>query len=416
MTRRVAATVSLLLVGVLMLAVAPGLVGCGDNGGGGGEVEIIIGYEGDWTGPAAPGAAEYGGGFLDYIRWTNEEDPIPGVKLTVKSYDTRSDYSRVPIGYSWLKGQGMEVFVAPSPADMDINYSKLEQDHLAGFGTTSLLGIRNATWAFWLFETMEGQNEFLADWIATRDWDYDTEGRNPRVAFVGWSGLISSEGSLDGVESYIEAHQDKFDWQGAYMSPIGNVSWSTEATKLVDCDYIVIGTIGAGSASLIKEFRQRGFAGGILSCSSPVTGWWNLITTSLDADLLYGQYTSQQMPWFSDNPFTQFCRTIALKYHDQEWVDTAFKQSSYFTGPAWGMMVVSAIRTAAEAVGPENVDSEAIREAAESLDLDMTADGWGIPWNLGPDNHVACDTTEIILTWDLQAQKWVAVTDYYAYP
>jgi len=310
----------------------------------------------------------------------------------------------------------MDVFVAPSPADIDINYKKLEQDRLAAFGTTSWKPIRNAEWAFWLYDTMEGQNEFLTDWIATRDWDYATEGRNPKVAFVGWSGLSTSEGSLDGVESYLAAHPDKFDWQGAHMAPIGNVNWSSDATKLADCDYIVLGTIGAGTASLIKEFRNRGFTGDMLSCSSPLTGWWNIITGSVAADHLYGQYTSQQMPWFSDNGFTQLCRTIALKYHSQDWVDTAFKQSSYYTGPAWGMTVVGAIRKAAEEVGAENVDSDAIRAAAETLDLDMTADGWPIPWKLGPDNHVACDTTEIILTWDVATQKWVAVTDYYAYP
>lgn len=416
MNRRLAATVSLLLVGILLLAAIPGLVGCGDNGGGGDQVEIIIGYEGDWTGPAAPGAAEYGGGFLDYIKWTNEENPVPGVKLTVKIYDTRSDYSRTPIGYAWLKGQGMKVLAAPSPADIDINYSKLEQDQIPAFGTTSWLTRRNADWAFWVFDTMEGQTEFLMHWIATRDWDYATEGRNPKVALVGWSGLSVTVGSLAGAESYMAAHPGKFDWKGAHMSPIGNVNWSTEVSKLVGCDYIIIGTIGAGSATFIKESRNRDFTGGILSNSAPVTGWWNLITGSVDADLLYGQYSSQQMPWFSDNAFTQFCLTIALKYRSQEWVDTAFKQSSYCTGPAWGMMVVGAIRKAAEEVGPENVDSHAIRTAAGSLDLDMTADGWGIPWKLGPDNHVACDTTEMIISWDVQAQKWIVVAEYEAYP
>ncbi|MCX6000434.1 MAG: hypothetical protein NTU41_12870, partial [Chloroflexi bacterium] len=77
------ARIACLLLMVVLVAAGSAAAGCG--GGGEGRVEIVLGWLGDWTGPAAFGAAEYGGGLVDYLRTVEEENPIPGVKLTLKS-------------------------------------------------------------------------------------------------------------------------------------------------------------------------------------------------------------------------------------------------------------------------------------------------------------------------------------------
>lgn len=397
-----------------LLAATAGLAGCGGGGGAGQRVQIVVGYCGDWTGPAAPGAAEYGGAFLDYFKMIEAEDPIPGVKIVIKTYDTRSDYSRIPIGYEWLKGQGMKLFFAPSPADIDVSYNKLEADQIPGFGTTSLDSRKNATWAFWAFATFEDQNGAIMKWIMTQDWDYQAKGRNPKVALVGWSGLISTIASVDGVEQYIAANPGKFDWQGSYLAPTGTINWVSEASKLKDCDYIFMGTIGSGTAAFIKESRARGYAGAIVNCSATLTGWWNLVTASVPADNLTNLYQWTDIPWCWDNPYYQYCQTLALKYHSQDWWTAAARQSSYFSGPSWGMIITEGIKKAIEQVGAANLDGPSIRDGLESVNIDMTADGWGVPWVFGPSNHIANGAIGKIFKWNLQSQKWDAVTDWFA--
>ena len=405
MSRRLVRTVALVLLGVF-LATLPGLDGCAEEEAG--IQEIVIGYEGDWTGPAASGAEEYGGAFLDYFRMIEEENPIPGVKLKVVTYDTRSDYSRIPIGYVWLKGQGMDVFYAPSPADVEINAARLAEDEIPAFGTTSLESVRNDEWCFWVFDTFEAQTEAVLKWILDT-WEGEEK---PKIGLAGWIGLSTTAGPERGLDLYRAAHPDDFEYAGAQKAPLGSVVWAVEVDRLMDCDYIFQGCVGAGIPSFIKEARLRGYEGKIVACN-PLAGFWNLARQAAPADLLYDVYHVHSMPWTTDYPFATEARELGLKYHSQDWVDNAMQQSSYTAGAIFGPFIAEIIRNAVEEVGAENVDSAAIRDAAESFELDLTAKGFGNVWRLSPDNHVCC-TTYMMFEWDVEQEKWVGITDWYS--
>jgi hypothetical protein len=405
MSRRLVRMVALVLLGVF-LATLPGLAGCAEEEG---EVrEIVIGYEGDWTGPAASGAAEYGAAFLDYFRMVEEENPIPGVKLKVVTYDTRSDYSRIPIGYVWLKGQGMDVFYAPSPADLEINAARLADDEIPGFGTTSLESVRNHEWCFWVFDTFEAQTEAVLKWILD---DWEGEGK-PKIGLAGWIGLSTTVGPERGLDVYLAANPDDFEYVGAQKAPLGSVVWAVEVDRLMDCDYIFQGCVGAGIPSFIKEARLRGYEGKIVACNA-MSGFWNLTRMAAPPELLYDVYHIHSVPWTIDYPFASEVRELGLKYRPQDWVDSAMEQPSYATGAMCGLFIVEAIKSAVEEVGAANVDGTAIREAAESLELDLTAQGWGNVWRLSPDNHII-STTYKMFEWDVVQEKWLAVTDWFS--
>ena len=405
MSQRLVMMVALILLGVL-LAILPGLAGCAKEETG--VREIVIGYEGDWTGPAASGAEEYGGAFLDYFRMVEEENPIPGVKLKVITYDTRSDYSRIPMGYVWLKARGMDVFYAPSPADIEINVPRLAEDKIPAFGTTSLESVRNHEWCFWVFDTFEAQTEAVLKWILD---NWEGEGK-PKIGLAGWIGLSTTAGPERGLDLYLAAHPDDFEYVGAQKAPLGSVVWAVEVDRLMDCDYIFQGCVGAGIPSFIKEARLRGYKGKIVGCT-PLPGFWNLTRQAAPADLLYDVYHVHSMPWTIDYPFATEVRELGLKYHSQDWVETAMQQSSYASGAIFGPFIVEIIRSAVEEVGAANVDGTAIRDAAESFELDLTAQGFGNVWRLSPDNHVCC-TTYKMFEWDMQQEKWVTITDWFS--
>ena len=112
MGRKLTKMVVLVLLGVL-LATVPGLVGCAKEGV---RKEIVIGFMGDFTGPAAATCGELYKGITDYFRMVEEDDPILGVKVKIITYDTRMDYSRAPMGYEWLKGKGAEYSLTSAPS------------------------------------------------------------------------------------------------------------------------------------------------------------------------------------------------------------------------------------------------------------------------------------------------------------
>ena len=95
-----------------------------------------------------------------------------------------------------------------------------------------------------------------------------------------------------------------------------------------------------------------------------------------------------------------------------DWVEGEIRQSGYATGPAWMTLLVEVIRNAVEEVGAENIDGSAIRDAAASINLDLTGDGWGNAWVLNDENHICCNTYKVF-EWDVDEDWWVGVSDWF---
>ena len=395
---------------VLGLVVVVPVVGCAEGGDTG--TQLVIGYQGDLTGPGGSAMMPIHSAMQDYLKTVEAEDPIPGLKLKIVSYDTRSDYSRVPLGYTWLKGQGAELILFPSPADIDIVSRKLEDDQIPGFGTTALEPQRDNQWAFFIFETMEVQNAACMQWIMD-NWDYTEEGRNPKVGSMGWIGLSTTIGMQDGIDAFLEDNPGKFEWVGEEFAPLGTTAWAIETKALMDCDYIFIGTVGTGSASFIKEVRLRGYDKAIIGPTAPIPGYWGLIESVVAAPAeLYDVYHLHNMPWCIDCSFADEWRGLMTENRSSDWVEGEIRQSGYATGPAWMTLLVEVIRNAVEEVGAENIDGSAIRDAAASINLDLTGDGWGNAWVLNDENHICCNTYKVF-EWDVDEDWWVGVSDWF---
>ena len=99
------AIVSLLVLALLV----PLSFSCG---GGGKGVTITVGEITDFTGPSAPACIPMHHALEDLVRYYNDEGLIPGAKLRLISYDTRTDASRYTLAYDWCKERGANIMAA----------------------------------------------------------------------------------------------------------------------------------------------------------------------------------------------------------------------------------------------------------------------------------------------------------------
>jgi len=145
MSKRLIRVMALVLLGAL-LATFSGLAGCAKEEG---KVpEIVIGFQTDLTGPAAFAVGHLYDGFQDYFRMVEEEDPIPGVKIKIITWDTRSDAARVKPGYVWMKGQGVDLLGLLSGVDRKIVADDIEEDQIPVVGTQAVRALLGHEWMF----------------------------------------------------------------------------------------------------------------------------------------------------------------------------------------------------------------------------------------------------------------------------
>jgi len=295
----------------------------------------------------------------------------------------------------------------PSPTDIEMLSDKHAEDQIVAFGTTCLESLRDREWTFFLTETQQHEAQTCMKWVMDT-WNYD-EGK-PKIGLVGHSGALPTEAHLDGVTTFLEANPDKFDWVGSQASPMGTTAWAVEAMALMECDYIMPVTYGTSTGTFIKEIRARGYTGSLLATSLAFPGYWNIIRSIVPEDDLFGCYHSHWMPWVGDNAFATDWRAAITEYRAGAFADAEGQQASYGTGWAWGILLTDIIKRAVEEVGVDAVDGVAIRDAAMSTSLDLTASGWGNPWELSADDNLCAATSEMH-EWDVDEEVWVNISD-----
>jgi len=397
-----------LAVMVLVLAVVPALVGCGDEGGTT-TTEILIGLETDLTGPAQSSIAPVYNGIEDYLKSANAEGAVPGAKIKIVTYDHRTDYSRIPVGYVWLKGKGVKAVMYPSPTDIQMLINQMTDDKLPALGTTILASWMNEAWAFGTANTMEVSSQRCMKWIM-EEWDYTGTGRNPKIGFVGIQGSVPTEAHFAGFEAFVNAHADKFDYLGAKFVTSSTSAFAQEVDALRSCDWIFVYFYQTTLTSFVKEARARGYTGNIMSTSASMPGYWNLVRSAVPASELYGCYHVHHMPWCEDVPFATKWRSYMTEYRDAGYVEVEGQSPSYATGIFWAEWLVDVVKRAAENVGAENVDGQAIRDAAETTNMEKVSEGWAADWVLSPTNHVL-NPADKMYVWDVDQVKWIRVSE-----
>jgi len=390
---------------VILALLALPMLGCGDDEEDG-KVTIKIGYLTDLTGPASSAMVPNLWAIQDAWEYLKEANPISGVDLKLEYYDTAMDTSRAIPGYEWLKQRDVVAIFSYMPQITDIICPFLEKDKMPVMAHTGTEASAATPWVF--LEGLPAAQQFTASlkWLEEQWPNYPTK---PKVGVVGWNS--DYEKNIVGpMEEYCLARPDKFEWVGAFLSPMGTMTWGSEIIALKGCDYIApCHAGGGGQATFIDQFRNAGytatfFGGEAMPC------WTGLIIPKVGWEAMDGSFSAVTHPWFSDDSIQGEVATEGVAKHPGE---TAISLGyGYVSQVGAQFFWYNMIKAAIEEVGPENVTGQSCYNSFENFHItlpDSPEKGFT------PTSRVDMQYARVY-EWSAAAQDLVQISDWFLAP
>ena len=391
--------VAFLLVLALLVPLS---FGCG--GGGGKEVTITIGEVTDLTGPASSALIPVHYALLDLVRYYNEEDLIPGVKLKLVTYDNAYNPSRDVPGYDWCREKGAKVVVGTLffTAETLKPFAERDKVPVITTGTTQVI-TDPPGWVFAIACRFADMGNTILKWISENRWDYDAKGV-PKVGIIGWNqpATIDME---KGVRAYCQAHSDKFEWIGASRPPVGTAIFSSDAEKLKEADILV--PFGYSAAFIMKTFHDKGYHPTFIADSTAaaykgfyvdLVGWENL-DGFLTAD-------GQLQWWDVSNELIDLARSLLQQWRPGQADSMIRAGSGYGGGFITQNILMEMIRQTVEQAGAENFSGQALYNAAVNFEVQFD----GHPRWYFTETERTCVHDILIHEWSAAEQTLVRVT------
>ena len=363
--------VAFLLVLVMLVPLS---LGCG--GGGGDKVTIHIGQLTDFTGVSSPALRQITFIAEDMIKYYNDENVIPGVKVKLDAYDTQLNPARYSLGYEWCKAKGARVIITITPDAPLMLKSFAERDKVvlaAMAGAPEMF--TPPGWVFGFSNTNEDSAKILLHWIAENDWPNKGQG-TPKIAMLGWDDTQSIS-VANAVEAYLKAHPEEYDYVDRITDPVGTMTFTSEAKKLKDkgCDYLAVANAGA-FGPLLRDLRAVGSNATLLDCEGSMGALLQMNVKITGWDKLDGQYSAaNSYSWNESDPIVDLARTLVHKYRPAGEAQNILSSGNAYVGPAAMMLgILEVLQQAVEKVGVENFDGQAYYDAA--IDYMTTSTLW----------------------------------------
>jgi len=340
----------------------------------------------------------------DLVKYYNDEGLIPGAKLRLVGYDTRTDPARYIPGYDWLKEQGADLILAVVTGSAETIRPFAENDRIpVATVAHSKAAVEPPGWVFVLTAPIPPQAKTLLKWLSENDWDYDAQG-TPKLGFYGWQEPISI-GVDAAIKEYCQAYPGEFDYVGGFMGPLGSMTCVAEVEQLKDCDY-VFGSMFMG-AVFIKEYRARGYDAAQFIADAGSFGFYEFMVEKAGWENLDGYITTMLAPWFDEeNAAVAFIKEVIDRYHPG--ASPKDMGGSYHGAFFMLLSIFEIVRQAVEEVGAENFDGQAFYDAAVKFSLQYE----GLPEYYFTDTERCLLHECAIYEWSAAAEELVRLTDW----
>ena len=388
-------TVGLALL-VVLLAAVPVLGGCA--GGEEAANKVVIGFMGDFTGPAAATCKELHKALTDHLKMVKEDDPIPGVDVELITFDTRMEYSRVNQGYEWLRGRGADIFLNFNPIMQEMILENHQQDGIATICFVSTPELISQDWSYSFSGHYPWEAEAIIKWI-TEDWAERPTGRPAKVGLVGISGYGSTDQVSEKLNQLLEDGTYEFELAEQVGLPTTGY-WTAEVDALDESDIIIVNSVGPQAASFVRDAVAKGYDGALIGTSIAFLGFWDLIKGAVESldDIDGALSIHAHTVWTEDASFMDRVEASLSRFRESE-AEELMKGTSYMTGIELGMILVDTIRRAVAEAGADEVDAGALNDAMASIDIDMTAEGFGESWKCHGGSNVLHRMVRIVQYW-----------------
>ncbi len=327
------------------------------------DVVITIGNLSDLTGVSANAMELIDKALEDLVRFYNEQGLIPGVELKVITYDGQYDPARAIPGYEWLRERGADLIWTPAPPSAVTLKSRADEDQFMLFVSAANLDeLMPAGYTFSVGTMPEFQAYTLLDWLANNDWDYATNGP-AKIGAAGWADNYLTS-LFEAVDEYASVHPDQFEWVAGHLTDFG-FTWGPEVESLKDCDYVIVPN---PMTNFVKEYRDAGHTAKFLGTDNHAA-FMGMVS---DADLwdeIDGMLMIRSTKWWNEEgAIIDLTKKLLYEYRPDEAEDIMAKGVGYIA-MANLYQVLTIIQKAAETVGPDNLDSQALYKAAQDFSL-----------------------------------------------
>ncbi len=325
------------------------------------KVDVTIGNLSDLTGVSANAMGYINKALADFVEHYNENNLIPGVNLKVVTYDGQMDPSKDVPGYNYLRERGADLIFTPIPATPTTLRSRVDKDGVPLFGAASAIEVLTPPgYVFNLGSIPEYDAYTLMAWIAENHWDYEVNGP-AKIGAAAWSEGYS-DALFKGVREYVEAHPEQFELVGLHLIDF-TFQWGTQIEDLKDCDYIW------GPLPMhvfIKDYRDAGYHTVFLATDAHA-GFMGMIDKGGLWEEIDGMLFVRGSKWWTEEQggLIELTKELVYKNHDSD-AEEIIRSGVGYLSSSCIFQTLNIIKKAAEDVGPENVDSQAIYEAATS--------------------------------------------------
>ena len=345
--------------------------------------EIVFGMLEDLSGPLAGVSVEWVDGIKDCVRYINEEkDGVRGHKLRHTIFDFKYESALAISGWDRMKNENAVVITSGAGQGAPVIYNAADDDHiplLVSAGAT--MGQIYPTEPSYLFANSVHPRVIYISLVELieEDWKQRGNAGSPRVAFevlnFGNSGRIWSKCAKVAVEpkgwEYIITRTG--------LKP-ADVTTQVLQMKQFNPDYVHLMNTEEPVVAFLKEFERQNFhpATFALYTVSSKNVWDSV------GELAVGIPFDTRSPqwWDTDNEGIVLARELNAKWHPE----VTFRTGLYLRGFFGFTAAVEAMGRAIDTVGYENLDSEAVKEAWETL-LDFEPMGSGIRYTYTPNDH-----------------------------
>ncbi|MBM4463291.1 MAG: hypothetical protein FJ012_08130 [Chloroflexi bacterium] len=387
----------------ILALIVPLSVGCGK--GDGDRVTIVIGEITDLTGPASPACLPVHYGLVDLVRYFNEEDLIPGVRLKLVTYDFAYSPARDLPGYDWCKAKGAEVIFAIMFSTSETLKPFAERDKIVIFTAAATDPILEPPgWVFSLGCQFSQMANTLLKWVSENRWDYEAEGRMPKVGLIGWN-QPATQDMERGMSRYCQAYPDKFQWIGASKPPVGTQMFASDVERLKDADIVV--PFGYSAGFIIKTYNEKGYSP-IFIADSTAAAYKRFYVNLAGWEALDGFLTADaQLQWWNEpNEQIDLARELLRKWRRGQADDLIDSGSGYGGGFICQRIILETIRETVERVGAENFSGRAMYDTAMNFEVQFD----GHPKWYYTETDRLCIHHMLIHEWSATQQTLVRMT------
>jgi len=405
MKNKVRFTVSVLLAALVLSTL---LLSCG--GGTKENKTIVMGLLTDMTGPASSMLVWGDKAYYDLADYINKNEPIPGVKIKIVSYDTQYNPARDLLGYEYLRDKGAKVIFAGIPTVGDTLKETAARDRIVVLSSApSTYQLDPPGWVLCQTPPVGWVMKGFLKWIAENDWDYQAKGRKPRIGSVGWEEPYHKDVTA-AIKDYVVEHPDQFEYVAGPVAPMSTMSWYGEVETLKNADYIYLPSTGVGIPTFVNEYRGKGYQAKFLGLDA-MAAFTSLIVDSVGWNYLGGTLTAHTTPYWTDqSPIVDRVKDLLQTYRPDEKDQIINMGLGYISIHFCAAVQFELLREAVKEVGAEKFDSKAYYDAAANFNWTtegLPSRGYGFTETI---RYARKDFK--VYEWNAQSKQLLAVSDW----